>query len=443
MFQQDNHNHSSKSKRASNFDIRSEAGYSLVELVVVMAMMSILALGSMSLITAIFDTNIKSAQIFDQQTEIQTAFGYMNSHIQSASRPIGRATTLGTSIDPLTIAGDQVIFEANGTCYRLFYLKQEEQIRVKVAASCNDSSIKPVRGPNQQALNGTLHAGQGDADYDPALDIPLGEPGSSFVLARGVVPEKPGTAPAGAPAPLQVFNYLADDENTLQVDAEASNAPSGHSSFYNNSANRAQVAGIQVWTYIEPTVNGGARISAKAHSQKIWIGPTTQSSVSIIATPSPGTVLSRGRIDGANSSANWIAIGTSSAWTTIRRSNTSGDNLETPLITSANAWIEYEGQLVLRSQNGAATVTAEIRAELLKNGASVATGRGTFISPTGNVSVARAHPFTGQFQIPVGTASASDNYRVRISVRNLDALNSLGYSTDMSHEWLSWRVNAS
>jgi prepilin-type N-terminal cleavage/methylation domain-containing protein len=406
----------------------SEQCFTLIELLVVITILGIMAAASISWISTLFDSQIRATAMFDQHSELAMSFGWLNSHLVNADRPIGRLNQTGTAIDPLTLAGDQVVFEQNQTCYRVFWLKREKELRMASAANCNDSKVKPVRGPNQLALNGTYHAEEGDPDYDVALDAEPGDESASFVLAQGVVEDKPKMAPHYAPDPLQPLTYKDDTGQTVPVERLASNEPSTHPT-YANPSERQAIAGIEVAAYVEAR---DKRISARSHIQTIWIKQMLNDSATAGAVPT------QGRIDGAGTT-NWVTVAANSIWFDVQR-NPGADLLITPQIASQSGWVEFSGQLVIRPKSSSNISGSELRVQLVKNGTAVTTGRGSFNFPTGQVTGSRAIPFSGQFQIPVGTVDSLDNYRLRVGIRNSDSSNDLEYSTELSQTWINWKL---
>jgi hypothetical protein len=178
--------------------IKNESGSTIIEVVVVMSIMAILATVTLSLVTSLFDSSIRTSKYLEQNTKIETLYGFFASRMASTNvGNVGLANTGNTAVDPLTLAGDQFLFSSNGggsttgatLCYRVMYFKnainngtaQFTANSIWVAVADNCTSIRPTTGPNQSSS--TIAASN-----DPVLDPSSGNPaGSPFVLASDIM----------------------------------------------------------------------------------------------------------------------------------------------------------------------------------------------------------------------------------------------------------------
>lgn len=192
--------------------LKKEQGSTVVEVLVVMAIIAILATVTLGLVTSLFDSSLRTSKYLDQNTRIETVYGFFASRMASTNiGKLGLTNDANTQIDPLTVAGDQFVFQSNGgggtlgasLCYRLMYFKnpvttlqgsfQANSIWAAVSSSC--ASVKPTIGPN-----GT--SAQISASNDPVLDPATATQNpniSTFLLASGVSPtnSKFESAPGG------------------------------------------------------------------------------------------------------------------------------------------------------------------------------------------------------------------------------------------------------
>jgi prepilin-type N-terminal cleavage/methylation domain-containing protein len=429
---------------------RDERGFTLIEVLVVIAMIGILTGVTISLIIALFDSNIRAGEYLDQQTTIETMYGFMASRLATAQRPVALTKGSGNSqtVDPLSISGDQLVWESpDGLCYRVFYVKRLDQIRATVATTCTDPKVKPVRGPNQKAANGTDVAQPTDPDYDIALDKPLGQEDSSFILASSVSRVPPANAPQGATNPLVFLTPLGDDNLPLAVDDEASNSsnPNNHSDWYDSAANREDVASFDVTAYVDPSVGEGApRVPSRYYRQNISLQQVCNVPGAGTTGATPGSVVEHLRVDG-DPSGGWQTLAANAGGYDILATNGSGDPLQSGQITSQNVWLNFNGAVTVRNVTG----SFEIKAELMKadtgdpdfSAVADKNGRSKFIYSSGvSYSAAQTVPFAGNFQLPGAGAQADTQYIVRISIGKHS--NSLDYTTKIDSEFLDYQAIA-
>lgn len=277
------------------FQLANEDGFTLMEMMITVAILGILCAVGASLMTALFDSQIRQGQMLDQQTTIETYYGFMAAHLSPAQRPLGLVKNDGT-VDPRSIANDQIVFQSAGNCYRVFWIGPDvpnrstvttEQIRATVAADCSKQPIRPVRGPNEPPAdddNGDGFAEPDDADFDIAIDSlapnwsvacqaamtpwlsnPCGW--SSIQLAAGVVKQRPPYAPAGTPPELVPFSFVGDNGTPVVGMAQkAGVGPVGN--FYSSSSGASAIASIDATAYIKAmAATNSSRVSDRYYEQ--------------------------------------------------------------------------------------------------------------------------------------------------------------------------------
>jgi type II secretory pathway pseudopilin PulG len=159
-------------------------------MLVVILIVGILIGGGATFLISLFNASARSFQSFQQQTTLQQATGFISSRLNAMTSSDDIGTTINTGsvnagigitvncstspadcINPLSVAGDQLVFQSQGTCYRLYYIQSSQQLDVAsdapISGSCTGTPIDPVRGPNEIAPEAC-----GAANYDPVLDDP-------------------------------------------------------------------------------------------------------------------------------------------------------------------------------------------------------------------------------------------------------------------------------
>ena len=269
---------------------RREGGFSLVEVLVVCALIGFLSAVSVALISVLFDGHLRATQMLDQQSTIETYTGFLISKLSLTQRPIGIAPGGGPIVDtpqagdneiePLSLAGDQLVFTSDGVCVRVLYIKAERQIRAMLSSSCSNADIAPKRGPNQplpagnddDGRNGAVPQAIGDGYLesddplvDPAIDsasprwssVCGSNCAASFPIAEGIVATRPPYAPVGADIELIPFKPVIDQSGGSShalVDANANRNSS--TSFYADDTNARSIGSVDLIAYVDPVVPG-------------------------------------------------------------------------------------------------------------------------------------------------------------------------------------------
>lgn len=279
---------------------RHEEGVTLIEVLVVIAIMATLSLVTIGIITSLFDSSIRTSKYLEQNTTIETMYGFMASRLSLTNvGDIGTTTGSGASekINPTSIAGDQFVFTSssgsgsgNQLCYRMFYLKNANPAKgfavansVWVATDSDCANIAPTRGPNQA----------GGPTNDPVLDNGAGNP---FVIANKVVPSNNEFSIVGTTGPnicngsdtAKAFNRnlipfyfcnnsLSTTYNGGSPDAAANSGSA--SAFYNDLGNRDSIQGVQSVSYIDAGV--APTIPVRSYSQLFSLGQVQTNSCAL------------------------------------------------------------------------------------------------------------------------------------------------------------------
>ena len=258
-----------------------------------MSIMAILATVTLSLVTSLFDSSIRTSKYLDQNTKIETLYGFFASRMASTNvGNIGLTKASDpTAIDPLTISGDQFIFTSNGggsttgstICYRVMYFKNNvngaknfEAGSVWVAVASNCDEIRPTVGPNQSGAA---------TSSDPVIGSAGVKKGSPFKLADSIQSTNPNSSTGpnlcGGPdigggstqksytTPLVPFAFCNQVLSPLGVASEAT--PTATGNFYNLSGTTAaarlgEVRANQVTVYVGQQ-GGSASVPARQYTQ--------------------------------------------------------------------------------------------------------------------------------------------------------------------------------
>jgi type II secretory pathway pseudopilin PulG len=349
---------------------RREDGQTLIEMLVVILVIGVLIGAGATFIIGQFNANARSFQLFQQETALQQTNNFLNARLSAMSFDEGSQDSIGTTlstgeidvstgettsvevacssspnqcINPLSVAGDQLVFRSQGVCYRVFYVSTNKQLDVAIAApagsspnlTCTGSAIDPVRGPNEPLPSGNVTSSVcSDTSFDPVLDDPYhslcGSMDAAYtsgtcsvahcytvsVLADNVVAAPPpGAAPTvsscsyGAPpdtyptlatgsgtsGTVGVFTYcatvgvptgnLTDPVPALNADSVAPTSPPGYSPWYTDDNTSSS-------SDIDPT-DPSTCPTSDTHSDEciedlyltLYLGPNSTSTVSIQNEP--------------------------------------------------------------------------------------------------------------------------------------------------------------
>ena len=447
--------------------LQRKDGFTLVELMVTVVILGILGAATVTLITSIFESNIRSQQRLDQVTQVESLFGFMSSRIAVAQRPIGATKTSGCSngdpscIEPLSIAGDQMMFFSGGNCYRIMYVKQppgttgdkQGQIWAAISSNCEDSSIFPKRGPNE-VINGKGPGGfaQDDVEhYDKALD----DPASHIVLAKNIDNNRPSNAPSDYPDPLRVFAYRDESNKDLNATSSHPNnyacstggqVPSGSGSelvncavsdWYNTFSHKDDIMSVDFTAYVaaaleQPPVADLVYQQNFSFQQVCSIGGG-------LTSLTKGVAVIQGQAVGLSGQADLT-----SSLSEVKLNSAGSQFLRSGPITTQTAWLRYQGQITVK--NIPAT-GAQVKVELYKisDNEADAIADGITSNPQ---TFSLAHqvgasgetiPLNGAFKLPEGSDSPTDKYQVRVLINQSNGSPGT-YSLDPGELFLNWQA---
>lgn len=248
--------------------LRSQEGMTLVELLVVIAIAGILVASGTDLMVSWFNDLARTGQMIDRDSNGVALLSYMSTQLDGVEGPLGVAD--GDETNPLSIAGDQLVFQQSGICKRILFIKRVKQVRAAHAASCSDPKVVPVRGPNEPPAdddNGDGFAEPGDPDFDPAIDSAAPEwqtlcetecSNSSFLVAQGVVSPNEAAQAGADTNSTQLFTYVVNTGDSLApVDAEASSNSSA--SWYADRSKAETLLAVDTHACVEIITGGKAR----------------------------------------------------------------------------------------------------------------------------------------------------------------------------------------
>lgn len=236
-----------------------ERGSTLMEMMITISIMSIIGLGMVYLMTALFNTFIEGNQRYLQQTEQSTVVDFLQSKTAGLKpENVGLENPNG-SIDPLSFAGDQIVFVNGGVCYRIFYLGNRQQLRV-ATSSQGCEAIRPERGPNETVEGGGYVQTDPEAeDRDPVLDnLEI----KSFVLATDATLD---AGPVNAP-----LRYYSADSNS-QYDNDAGATRGSTNPFYAEAGAVKSTGEIQVDFWLGTPIPSGRPIPPKPLQLSLYL----------------------------------------------------------------------------------------------------------------------------------------------------------------------------
>jgi prepilin-type N-terminal cleavage/methylation domain-containing protein len=450
--------------------VRSDQrGFTLVEVLVTLALVAALATITISVVDSLFNSNLRANQLLEQQQTIETTYGFFAQRLALAQRNLGDVTGSGANqkIDPLTIGPDQLMFTVNGVCYRVFYLEHEKEIRAATDPNgCQDPDIKPKRLPNEKVPAG--HAGAGtthvtdvnDPLFDPALDGPFVEDDpdtdnvdESALYADASYEISPANtippAPDGRPR-LKIFQYFDDRDREINFDpedTECSDPPSTDDSPYCDITNRTKIATVKVNVYVDAVLNSSAaRVRARQYSQRFSLNQ-----VCVVQDPNggngvtPGTVYDAERVDGLDDDGyRQLSSGDSETYQILQSADPDNAQDAQPLRSRGYAteptWLRFNGAVAVRAQSGNATAEITVSLHDADTHQLIATdyladGRREFVYSTPASSGAwQTIPLSGAFQLTDTGPDPSKRVYVKVTVKAVGG--SIDYSTSTKHVWL-------
>lgn len=221
--------------------LRAQRGFTLVELLVVMTILSILSMGGYYLLSNFLSSQLKVQNqhvLYDESADINAYLfekGYSMSAYDIATNPLNPG-----SIRSVSVAGDQLSWcytlANNGDrwCTRIFYVARWRRLYQVTAPEQAYVHILPVRGPNQTLPPwGTCEAPcflapPGSPLADPVLDkLNKGRPGANQLAANVSLSEANVVSATitNANAPFKYFDGGKQRLDFIPPQADSSTSP--------------------------------------------------------------------------------------------------------------------------------------------------------------------------------------------------------------------------
>lgn len=286
--------------------LKTDKGTSVIELLIYIAIASTISMLGFWMLMAIWDTFAAQAKNSAQQNRISLVKNIATPIISSAnSGSVGLIK--GEQIDSTSLGGDQFVVSLPYKCYRFFYVKRLEQLRMaSMNYSCtektvsaggiipDEASILPVRGPNE-TVSGVGATGQykgnnyrtsstdniqfdpvldalpdlkdsdvqnGQTGSEPALDAPLTASRSNVIVERFTLSNTYSNASVEYTHPF-VFKDISNSDLGIPSESSADT----ENPFYESKINIHKIALIQIRGFLG-SLSGDAATSIKEESRK-------------------------------------------------------------------------------------------------------------------------------------------------------------------------------
>ena len=246
--------------------VRQQRGFLLVETLVSLMIIGILSMLVFELVTVSGNTATQGMVRTAQQNESDLVLDFLKSNLNSVSvGEVGLTANSGTTINPTSIAGDQVVFWHGSRCVRLYYVARDKDLMAAVSTNgCAD--IAPARGPNEYVSGYGYYVNDPTSPvYDPVLDNPSNLPAtcSVYSLTDGVLLTADGSTDTGS---FPLLTVLDDSQTQLGTDNQA--ASDSASSFYADAANLQSIAWLKTNGYVAGNSAVGIGINAREITQQ-------------------------------------------------------------------------------------------------------------------------------------------------------------------------------
>jgi prepilin-type N-terminal cleavage/methylation domain-containing protein len=457
-----------------------EAGMTLVELLVVCAIMGILAGISVSMITTLFDTNIRAQQLVTQQQTISSMGNFLSAKLASAQRPLNALTKscgAATCIDYRSVGPDQFLFSSGDatsstTCYRVMWIADLQQIRVSSLPGRCTYASQPKRLPNQTIGQAFADISQScpvtpnnycslyrlptsektnpqySAVYDAPLDdlIGTGSSGASYLLADAI----PSTM-TGQPA-LTPFVFKDDNGTILPFSySSKTGAP------YDRTSNLNSVSSVTVTAYVAPTLIGqpNTQVVTRVFTQQYALQQLCAATAIGGSGVTPGSIYYQTFVLGNPTQSSTRTVSQGTTYSTVNV----GDVAQTPLQSGEfgqqNQFINFQGEFNVAGPTSGSVGETDVRATLYKKDnpsdtpavASDDNGKQSytyaFRPMVANPIIYTTVPLQGGFQVHLNSRFPNRTYQVRIEIRSLSS-GTITYSTaasDIGGDPLAMRLN--
>jgi hypothetical protein len=161
-----------------------------------MALISVVSIGGAQILIGLISAEMRSNARIIQESDANTATSWMDKRL-SETETVGVATN--GRIDPLSISGDQLIFETDEYCHRIAYFQESREVSIKSVPQVQCSSLNATGGPNEVVSAGDPFIVN---DRSPLINHPVKEQRDN-----------------GAAIPL--FTYYDEANEEIRVDRQA------------------------------------------------------------------------------------------------------------------------------------------------------------------------------------------------------------------------------
>jgi hypothetical protein len=248
--------------------VRRQRGTTMIEMCMVMLLMGILSIGITYIVIGLFNAQARASAMDMQLNTSSRVIDYFDSHLSSVD--VGDCgLSSGGSINPVSLAGDQLVCRHEDECYRFFYVARAAQLRV-ASSSIGCGPISPKRGPNEAVDDGGFQLEVGDPLYDAVLDDPMMLPlgATVFPLADAVVLDTNGSTDTESASLFrfldrrQIHLYPGPDD---RADSDSSNG------FYLDEGNLQDIETVALVGAIDGQADFGSAISARKMQQRFYL----------------------------------------------------------------------------------------------------------------------------------------------------------------------------
>jgi prepilin-type N-terminal cleavage/methylation domain-containing protein len=244
---------------------RSQSGYSLVELLTVMAIISTLMMAGYTLVSNVLSTQLKTLNQFILIQESSNINAYLfEAGYNLTVDDLAPNQQNSATVPAVALAGDQLSWCYNLSnnnerwCTRIFYVARWQRVyRIKAPEQIY-GSIAPVRGPNQMlpprgdCVAPCFVAAPGSPLRDRVLDkLYQGRPGANRIADKVSLEQAGDISPTitNATAPFRYFDGGRQRLAFIPAQADSSTPPM-------TISQKAAIEEVQFDFYLQPVLTG-------------------------------------------------------------------------------------------------------------------------------------------------------------------------------------------